>query len=53
MKVVLTKAQKFHDDIREKIKSLGYEMALKRKNLPTKNINVMCLWDLIPFRKAI
>ena len=26
MKVVLTKAQKFHDDIREKIISLGYEI---------------------------
>lgn len=26
MKVVLTKAQKFHDDIREKIVSLGYEI---------------------------
>ena len=26
MKVVLTKAQKFHDDIREKIQSLGYEI---------------------------
>ena len=26
MKVVLTKAQKFHDDIREKIQSIGYEI---------------------------
>ena len=26
MKVVLTKAQKFHDDIREKIAALGYEI---------------------------
>lgn len=55
MKVVLTKAQKFHDDIREKIKSLGYEIidhGAETEEFTKEEYDCDVLVGLNPFQKS-
>lgn len=55
MKVVLTKAQKFHDDIREKIKSLGYEIidhGAETEEFTDEEYKCDVLVGLNPFQKS-